>query len=188
MAAEAGELTESVVLLDAGLEIPPEQALRGAEVSRLDWSFETSEGALNALLAVNGAIAISRAAVAAYIEEDMCEGSDGRYRFSFCPSAVVAAWSEMCLPAPPVAAVRTLAVCAEGSPFTLALEERYRASLGSKFSLVRVPNGHNVLWESAAETACAVERFLEADRADRARPPEPLPGYIDASGLLQPLL
>lgn len=188
MAAEAGESTESLVLLDPGLEIPPERALREAEVDRLDWSFETSEGAINALLAGSGVIATSRDTVAAYVEEDMREGSDGRYRFSFCPSAVVVAWSEMCLPAPPIAAVRTLAVCAESSLFTVSLEERYRAGLASKLSVVRVPNGHNVLWESAEETAGAVERFLEAGRADGAPPPEPLPGYVDASGLLQPLL
>jgi lipase len=154
LAAEAGVSTEGLVLLDPGLEIPPDLALREAEVDRLD----------------------------------MRKGSDGRYRFSFCPSAVVAAWSEMCLPAPPIAAVRTLVVCTESSLFTVSLEERYRACLASKFGLVRVPHGHNPLWESAEETAGAVERFLEAGQVYSASAFEPLSSYVDASGLLRPLL
>jgi lipase len=187
-AAAADDLTAGLVLLDPGLEIPPEHALGGAEVDRLDWSFETREGAINALLTGSGVIATSRETVAAYVDDDVEEGSDGRFRFSFCPSAVVTAWSEMCLPAPPIAAVRTLVVCAEGSLFTSSLEERYRTGLASKLSMVRVPNGHNVLWESAEETTGAIERFLEARRAHRASAGEPLAGYIDDSGSLQPLL
>jgi lipase len=187
-AAAAGDSSKGLVLLDPGLEIQPEQALQGAEVDRLDWSFETREGAINALLIGGGVIATSRDTVAAFVEEDVEEGNDGRYRFSFCPSAVVAAWSEMCLPAPPIAEVRTLVVCTEGSLFTASLEERYRAALASKLSMVRVPNGHNVLWESAEETIGAVERFLEAGRVHQTPTVEPLPGYIDASGSLQPLL
>lgn len=188
VAAEVEDLSNGLVLLDPGLEIPPEQALKGAEIDRLDWSFETSEGAINALLAGSGVIATSRDTVAAYVEEDMREGTDGRYRFSFCPGAVVVAWSEMCLPAPPIAAVPTLVVCAERSLFTASLEERYRVRLASKFSMVRVPNGHNVLWESPEETTGAVERFLGAGRSHGASPLDPLAGYVDASGLLQPLL
>ncbi len=187
-AAAAADSTESLVLLDPGLEISPEQALEAAEVDRLDWSFETREGAVDALLAGRGAIATPRDAVSAYVEGDMRRGGDGRYRFSFCPSAAVAAWSEMCMPAPRMAEVPTLVVCAEGSPFTLSLEERYRAALASRFSLVRVPNGHNVLWESPAETSSAVARFLDASQADVAPPCDPLAGYVDAGGSLQPLL
>jgi lipase len=187
-AAAAAESTESLVLLDPGLEIPPQRALQGAELDRLDWSFERPEGAINALLAGNGVIATSRDTVAAYVAEDLCRGSDGRYRFSFCPSAVVAAWSEMCLPAPPIATLPTLVVCVEGSLFTASLEERYRARLASLLSVVRVPNGHNVLWESAEETTEAVEHFLRAGGSAGAAVAEPLAGYIDDSGSLQPLL
>jgi len=187
-AAAAAESTESLVLLDPGLEIPPQRALQGAELDRLDWSFERPEGAINALLAGNGVIATSRDTVAAYVAEDVRKGSDGRYRFSFCPSAVVAAWSEMCLPAPPIATLPTLVVCVEGSLFTASLEERYRAGLSSLLSVVRVPNGHNVLWESAEETTEAVERFLRVGGPDSATVVDPLAAYIDDSGSLQPLL
>jgi lipase len=189
IAAVADEMTESLVLLDPGLEVPPERALREAELERLDWSFETPEGAINALLAGNGVVATSRETIAAYVKEDVRTGGDGRYRFSFCPSAVVTAWSEMCLPAPPIATLPTLVVCIADSLFTASLEERYRAKLASKLSVARVPNGHNVLWESAEETTAAIERFFDTIRAAaRATVPDPLPGYVDGSGLLQPLL
>ena len=172
---------ESLVLLDPALEISAEYALGRAEIDRLDWSFETPEGGVNALLAGSDVIATSRETIETYVKEDMRRGSDGLYRFSFCPSAVVAAWSEMCLPAPPIAAVPTLALIAQGSSFTVPLEERYRASLAARFSVVRVPNGHNVLWESAEETAVAVEHFLDVGGVD-VLGLDPVPGYVDAHG------
>ena len=188
-AAATERVTDALVLLDPGLgEMQPAQALQGAELGRLDWSFETPAGAINALLSGNGAAATSRETVHAYVEEDLRRGEDGRYRFSFCPSAVVAAWSEMSLPAPPVAAVPTLAVCIEGTLFTSSLEERYRARLGPRFSLARVPNGHNVLWESAEETAGAIECFLAEVQACRRSRADPIAGYLDANGLRRPLL
>jgi lipase len=187
-AAVAEELTDALVLLDPGLQTRPQDALQAAEVGRLDWSFETSAGAVNALSNSHGALAPPHDAVAAYVEEDLRRGGDGRYRFSFCPSAVVVAWSEMCLPMPPVADVPTLVVCAEGTPFSVPQEERYRARLASRLALARVPNGHNVLWEAAEETLAAVEAFLQARRPGPAPVAEPTAGYRDAGGLLRPLL
>jgi lipase len=187
-AATSEGLTEALVLLDPGLgEMPATRALQGAELDRLDWSFETPAGAINALLSGNGAVATSRETVVAYVEEDLRRGEDGRYRFSFCPSAVVAAWGEMSLPIPPIAVVPTLVVCVEGTPFTSPLERRYRAHLGSRLSLARVPNGHNVLWESAEETAGAIEGFLDEAKACREQA-DPIEGYLDANGLRRPLL
>jgi lipase len=180
-AASAPELTERLVLLDPGLEIPPARALRGAEMDRLDWSFETPEGAVNAL---TGGSRAPRSIVADYVEENVHQGSDGRYRFGFCPGAVVTAWSEMCLPAPPIAEAQTLVVCSEASAFAASLEQRYRAALGPGFARVQVPGGHNMLWESREETVQAVEGFLLG-----APPPaDPQPGYIDGAGAFQPLL
>jgi len=189
-AAAASEgLTDALVLLDPGLgEMSPARALQGAELDRLDWSFETPAGAINALLGGSGAIATSHETVAAYVGEDLKRGEDGRYRFSFCPSAVVAAWSEMSRPVPPIVAVPTLVVCAEETLFTSPLQDRYRARLGSRLSMVRVPNGHNVLWESAEETAGAIEAFLGGTRDCRGSRADPIEGYLDADGLRQPLL
>lgn len=163
LAAEAPELTERVVLLEPGLAVPPERALRGAELERLDWSFATVEAALNAMLSSAMMASPDREAVTSWVRGDVVAGSDGRYRFSVCPAAAVVAWSEVVLPPPPVAPVPTLLLGAEMSPSDVGgLERRYREALGQRLTAVRVQGGHNVLWESGGETAAAIETFLEA--------------------------
>ncbi|HEY6550292.1 MAG TPA: hypothetical protein VIY71_03725, partial [Solirubrobacterales bacterium] len=128
------------------------------------WSFATVAGALNALLSSDSVVAAPREVVETYVRDDVREGPDGRFRFSFCPSAVVVAWSEMSLPAPAVARLPTLIVRAEVPLFSLdkGHESRYQETLGDLLTMTTVPNGHNVLWESPAETAEAIEGFLGA--------------------------
>jgi len=158
-AASEPKLTEAVVLLDPGLDVSPKHALRSAEIERLDWSFATVDGAVNALLSSETMVATPHAAVRAYVEEDLRKGSDGRYRFRFSPSAAVVALSDVTLPAPPIAQVPTLLLLA-----TLSLPhagaERYRDALGDLLTEAVVPNGHNVLWEAPVETMGAIEDFL----------------------------
>lgn len=184
IAAAEKDLVERLAMLDPGLRLPPERALRRAEVDRLDWSFATSQGAVNALLAGESLVAAPEEVVAAFVRDDLRQGVDGRYRFSFCPAAVVTAWSEMTLPAPPVAAVRTLVVWAAASMHDPDLERRYRDRLGEALTVARVPNGHNVLWESPLETTAAIERFLRDDSGAG----DAIPGYFEDGGAFQPLL
>jgi lipase len=162
LAIEAPERTQGLVLLDPGLEVPAERALRSAEIERLDWSFATVDGALNALMSNEAILASPRDVVAAFVKDDARKGPDGRFRFGFCPSTVVVAWSEMTLPPPPIAQVPTLYVVAEKPLFdTSPQQQRYADELGDLLTRVEVPNGHNVLWESPEETLGAVERFLQ---------------------------
>lgn len=165
VAARAPERVDRLVLLDPGLHVPPERALRSAEVERLDWSFASVDGAVNALLASESVVASPRETIAAYVKSDVQHGTDGRLRFRACPSAVVVAWSEMARPAPPIAELPTLVVRA-AVPLVDGRDQnlRYRKELGSLLTLVTVPNGHNVLWESPAETTAAIDGFLAAGR------------------------
>lgn len=161
LAAVAPERTQRLVLLDPALEIPAEAALRGAEIERLDWSFAGLDGAVNAVLSAEQVVASPRATVMAYAEDDLREGPDGRLRFSFCPSAVVVAWSEMALPAPPIAPLPTLVVRPTTSLFDGGVQTlRYKETLGELLTTATVPNGHNMLWEAPAETIAAIEEFL----------------------------
>lgn len=163
LASGAPESTARLVLLDPGLEIAPALALRSAEVERLDWSFATTDGALNALLSNLAMVAPSRELVAEYARADVSEGPDGRYRFSFSPAAVVVAWSEAVLPPPEIAPLPTLLLYPEVTPGDReAQERRYRHALGDLLTVAEVPNGHNVLWESPEQTIAAVERFITA--------------------------
>ncbi len=160
-AARHGQRTARLALLDPGLEIPPAQALRSAETERLDWSFATIEGAIQAILSSPTTVASPREVVAAYVEDDVRKGPDGRYRFRFSPAAAVVAWSEMTRPAPAIAGCPTLIVRAASSHVEPHLQARYEEALGELLTLVEVPNGHNLLWESPQETLAAIERFLE---------------------------
>lgn len=189
LAAAVSERIGRLALLEPGLQIPPDRALRGAEMDRLDWSFETPEGAVNALLGGSDAKATPRAVAEDYVRDDIRQGPDGRYRFRFCPGAAVTAWSEMALPPPPVAPVPTLIVRTEASLVGSGVEQRYRDELGAGLKVVAVPNGHNVLWESPAETIAAVARFLEsgAEAAGGIQDEGPMPGYFESSGAFRPL-
>jgi lipase len=161
--AARSERARRMVLLDPAVEVPAEVALRSAEVERLDWSFATLEGAINALLSSGRMVAAPHEVVAAFSKEDLRKGPDGRLRFSFSPGAVVVAWSEMVLPSPSIAQVPTLMIYPE-APLSPAVAEtqvrRYRESLGALFTAATVPNGHNVLWEAPAETISAIEDFV----------------------------
>lgn len=161
LAATAPERVSKLVLLDPALELSPEFALRSAEMDRLDWSFETIDGATEALLAADTVVASPREAVREYVRNDVQRGSDGRYRFSYCASAAVVAWSEATLPAPPVQDVPTLIVRPVASHLNgRGQDVRYRKELGSRVAFSILPHGHNVLWEAPAETMAAVESFL----------------------------
>ena len=162
LAARDPGSTQGVALLDPGLGVPPARALSSAESERRDGSVGTADGARNGLLSNVAIVASPREVVAAYVNDDVSKGPDGRFRFSFCPSAVVTAWSEMTLPPPPIAPVPTLFVVAEKPLFDGSRQQqRYEDELGELLTKVSVPNGHNVLWESPGETLDAIERFLE---------------------------
>ncbi len=168
LAAEVATLypdrVQRLALLDPALTVPPDRALRGAEIERLDWSFATVDGAVNALLSNESIVASPREVIAAYVQDDIRKGPDGRFRFRFSPSAAVVAWSEMTLPAPPIARLPTLLLHVESSLYDASLVgQRYRDELGDLLTVVEVPNGHNVLWESPRETIDAVEQFLTAE-------------------------
>jgi lipase len=163
LAAAAPERVERLALLDPGFGISPEQALIGAERDRQDWSFATPEGAATALLSSEAAVATPPETVAAYVADDLVRGADGRLRFRYCPSALVVAWSEMALPPPPIAALPTLLIRPVTSAgLTRDQDLRYRQELGAALKMAAVPNGHNVLWESPAETTAAIAEFLAA--------------------------
>jgi lipase len=157
------EGSDRIVLLDPGLEVPSERALRSAEIERLDWSFATVDGAVNALLSNDSMVAPPHDVITAFVRDDVRKGPDGRFRFGFCPSAAVVAWSEVTLPAPPIAQLPTLVVRAVVPLYDgTAQELRYREALGDRLTVETVPNGHNVLWESPNETTESIERFLDS--------------------------
>ena len=96
------------------------------------------------------------------MREHLVRGPDGRFRYRYLQSAVVAAFGEIASPPPPPgAAVAALLVAAERSWLVREADiEWLRKAFGATLELVRVPGGHIVLWEAYEETADAVLRFL----------------------------
>ena len=162
LADRAPERVGHLALLDPALDLDPDQALMLAENDRLDWSFESVDAAVDALLAAGFLVATPRETLMTYAGDDLRPGDDGRLRFRFLPSAAVTAWSEMTLPAPPVARVPTLLARVE-VPLLQgpAPAPRYRDALGPLLTEVTLPNGHNIPWEAVDEAAAAIRAFLD---------------------------
>jgi lipase len=181
-AAQSPERVKRLVLLDPGLSVPAGRALQSAEIERLDWSFATVDGAVNAMLSSDSMVAPPRDVVSAFVRDDVRKGPDGRYRFSFCPSAAVVAWGEVTLSPPEIALLPTLLLRAEVSLVDpSAQERRYSEALGEQLTFATVPHGHNLLWESPAETIAAIEAFLGDPQPQRLGPAShsrerPVPG------------
>ena len=98
-------------------------------------------------------------------------GADGRLRYRYCKSAVIAAWSIMASPPPPPAEVPTLIVLGAESWLTLDEHvETYRAALGDLVEVVTVPGGHTVYWDALDETSEALAAFLALARGAGGTP------------------
>ncbi len=173
LAAGDAARTVGVALLETPMQVAPERALRTIEIERLDWSFATVDGAIEAMLSSDLMVAPPRDVVEAFVRDDIRRGPDGRFRFRVSPGAVVVAWSEMTLPPPPIARTPTLLVSAEKPLADTSDRDRlYREALGERQVQVVVPNGHNVLWEAPSETAVAIEEFIGSAIASRSAPSE----------------
>jgi lipase len=161
LAARDPGRVERLVLLDPALQVLPHVALDLAELERADVSFATVEDAVQARYDAGRVRLAPRELV---IESDaghLEPGPDGRLRYRYCKSAVIAGWSVMASPAPPPADVPTLIVL--GAESWLTLDEQvaaYRAALGDLVEMITVPGGHTVYWDALDETAAAIDAFL----------------------------
>jgi lipase len=161
IAAKHPDRVEKLILLDPALHVLPHVGLDLAEQERHDVSFATAEEAIQARLD-SGRIFSTPGEV---LEEEMRThlepGPDGRLRFRYCKSAVIAAWSVMASEPPPFPKVPTLLVLGQLSWLLLDEQaEAYRAAIGDLLQVVHVPGGHTVLWDDFDATADAVVDFL----------------------------
>jgi lipase len=163
IAAAAPEAAERLVLLDPALLISGNAAVNGAEGARLDRSYASFEGAIDRRFEESRLSRAPRELVAGELRDHLFEDVDGRWRYRYLQSAVIAAYGEMSREPPPFELVRipTLLVLGEESyiPYDHLLAA-HTAALGDELEVVRVPGGHTVLWDAFEETAAAVESFL----------------------------
>jgi lipase len=160
VAARAPERVERAVLLDPAVWVPPPTALERAEQEREERSFGSLEEAIRlrretAQLAQPGMLEEE-------MDQHLSRDGDGRFRYRYSQSAVVAAFGEMAKPPPlqGLAETRTLIIRApEAEICPDPIVDVCRSAIPG-LEVVDVPGGHIVMWDALDETAEAVARFL----------------------------
>ena len=163
VAAAAPERVERLVLLDPAIRLPAHVGLLSAENARRDRSYVSFEEGIDRRYEESLLTTAPRELVETELREHLVPGDDGRWRYRYCQSAVVAAYGEMTRAQPAFTQVRipTLLLLGETSylPYDALLDE-HAAALGDQLEVVRIAAGHTVLWDALADTADAIGRFL----------------------------
>jgi len=163
VAAAVPTRVERLVLLDPAIRLPPHAGLNAAEDARRDRSYDSFDEGIDRRYEESVLSTAPRDLVESELREHLLPDKDGRYRYRYCQSAVVAAHGEMTREPPSFEHVRlpTLLVLGETSylPYD-ALLDAHAAALGDLLEVVRIPAGHTVLWDALDDTARAVEAFL----------------------------
>jgi lipase len=166
LAAMDARLVERAVLLDPAIDLLPHVGFDMAEDQRRDRVFDSVDEAIDARL--EGSAATSRPFVEEEVREHLAEGPDGRFRWRYCQSAVVAAYGELCMPPPPPERLSAPTLLVYAADFGLVRPDQldlYTTAVGGRLELVAAPGGHMVIWDAYEQTADAVVAFLEDSRA-----------------------
>ena len=162
-AAAAPERVERLVLLDPAIRLPPHVGLAAAENARRDRSYVSFAEGIDRRYEESALTTAPRELVEEELRIHLLQDDDGRWRYLYCQSTVVAAYGEMTRQPPPFEQVRipTLLVLGETSylPYDDLLGA-HQAALGDLLEVARITAGHTVLWDALDDTAGAVELFL----------------------------
>jgi lipase len=162
-AAAAPERVDRLVLLDPAIRLSGHVGLAAAENARADRSYASFDEGVDRRYEESVLTTAPRELVEGSLRGHLVEDGDGRFRYRYCQSAVVAAYGEMTREPPPFDRVRipTLLVLGQTSylPYDHLLDEHVSA-LGDLLEVARIPAGHTVLWDALDDTAAVVERFL----------------------------
>ena len=164
LAAKAPKLVPKLVLLDPAILLPAHVALAAAERERPEKAYVSFDELIERRYVESQLHFAPRELVVEDLAAHVETGDDGRVRYRYCQSAVVAAYGEMASQPPRFEAVRvpTLLVLGECSylPYDHLLEA-HRAALGDLLEVVAVPGGHSVTWDALDETGAAIQAFLQ---------------------------
>jgi lipase len=157
--AAAPEVVTRAVFLDPAVATDAETSVREAEAERREVSFASAEDAVAARAAESPRAPLD--ALREETREHLVPGEDGRWRWRYLQSAVVAAFGEVAAPPPaPAAPIPSLLVRAQESWLVRDRDVDWLRGHIRGLEATTVPGGHIVLWEAFDETAAAVERFL----------------------------
>jgi lipase len=164
LAARAPDRVRRIVLLDPAVWIPPPRALELAEQMRADESFASPDEAVEKRIQSGSVPYAPRELLEDEIREHLQLSGDGRWRYPFARSAMVAAYGEMAK-VPPLGEVTVPALIVRGAETEVLppqLVETVRELYAGPLEVVDVPGGHIVMWDALEETGRAVEAFLTA--------------------------
>ena len=164
VAAARPERVERLVLLDPAIHIHPSVGLHAAENARRDRSYASFEEAIDRRFEESVLHRAPRELVAEELREHLAPDEEGRWRYRYSQSAVVAAYGEMSREHPAFERVRVPTLLVLGNDSYLPYDhlfDAHMAAVGDLLEVVRVPGGHTVLWDALEETTMAVERFLD---------------------------
>ena len=171
LAARAPASVTRLVLLDPAIHIPPHVALAAAENARRERAYVSFEEGIERRFEESQLQRAPRELLVEELASHLVLDDDGRYRYRYCQSAVVAAYGVMASTPPPFEQVRvpTLLLLGERSyvPYDQLLEA-HRGALGELLDVRMLPGGHTVLWDALDETVGAVAGFLAQPSAASA--------------------
>ncbi len=174
IAARAPKLVPRLVLLDPAILLPGHVALAAAENARVDASYVSFDELIERRFDESQLHFAPRELVVEDLASHVEIGDDGRLRYRFCQSAVVAAYGEMASAPPRFEDVRvpTLLVLGERSylPYDHLLDA-HRSALGDLLEVAVVRGGHSVLWDALHETSAAISEFLARQAQSSAATP-----------------
>ncbi len=173
LAARAPKLVPKLVLLDPVVVIPGHVALAAAENARLDKSYVSFDELIERRYDESQLHFAPRELVVEDLAAHVDTGDDGRVRYRYSQSAVVAAYGEMASQPPRFEDVRvpTLLVLGERSYLSYDhLLDAHREALRDLLEVVVVPGGHSVLWDALDETSAAISAFLVQPQSSAATP------------------
>ena len=162
-AAVAPGRIDRLVLLDPAIRIPPDVGLAAAENARRDRSYASFEEGIDRRFVESVLSTAPRELVATELGVHLLEDREGRWRYRYCQSAVVAAYGEMTREPPPFEEVRLPTLLVLGKSSYIPYDEllgAHTAALGDLLQVERIVGGHTLLWDALDDTVAAVERFL----------------------------
>jgi len=164
LAAREPGFAAKLVLLDPAILLPPQVALFAAENTRAERAYTSFAEGIERRYEESSLYSTDRAALEAELASHLVRSeSDGLWRYRYCQSAVIAAYSDMVRSPPPFESLSVPTLLVLGAHSYLSYDhllDAHRAALRDLLEVVTVDGGHTVLLDAFEETVAAIAAFL----------------------------
>jgi lipase len=163
LATRERSFASRLVLLDPAISLPPQVALFAAENTRAERAYSSFAEGVDRRYEESALHSTDRAELEQELESHLVLSEDGLWRYRYCQSAVIAAYSDLAKAPPTFEALRVPTLLVLGAHSYLTYEhllDDHRAAIGNLLEVVTVDAGHTILLDAFDETAMAIEAFL----------------------------